>query len=175
MSFLDRLFGRTPDAREAMRPLWHATVVAARDPLWYRELGVADSVEGRFDMITLALALVLLRLEREPGRAPEETGDAVRLTELFVDDMDAQLRQSGVGDLMVGKHMGKLMATLGGRLGALREALPHGEAAVAAVVERNVSLIEGARAEPLAAALLKLDASWAQIPLEAILAGRLEQ
>jgi cytochrome b pre-mRNA-processing protein 3 len=171
MSFIDRLFGRTPDAREALRPLWHATVVAAREPLWYRELGVADTVEGRFDMITLALALVMLRLEREPDQ-----GDAAaRLTELFVEDMDAQLRQSGVGDLVVGKHVGKLMATLGGRLGALREALPLGESAVAPVVQRNVSLIEGAEAGPLASALIKLHAAWGAIPIEAVLAGRLQQ
>ena len=171
MSLLDRLLRRPADAREALRPLWHATVVAARDPLWYRELGVADTVEGRFDMITLALALVMLRLEREPGQ-----GDAaVRLTELFVEDMDAQLRQSGVGDLVVGKHVGKLMATLGGRLGALREALPLGESAVAPVVERNVAMLDGAEAGPLASALLKLQAAWAQIPLETILAGRLQQ
>ena len=171
MSFLDRLFVRSPEPREALRPLWHATVVAARDPVWYRELGVADAVEGRFDMITLTLALVMLRLEREPDQ-----GDAaVRLTELFVEDMDAQLRQSGVGDLVVGKHVGKLMATLGGRLGALREALPLGECAVKPVVERNVSLLDGAGPEPLAAALLKLHAAWAQLPLEAFLAGRLQQ
>lgn len=171
MSFLDRLLSRPADAREALRPLWHATVVAARDPLWYRELGVDDSVEGRFDMVTLALALVLLRLEREP--AQEEA--ARQLTELFVEDMDAQLRQSGVGDLVVGKHMGKLMGTLGGRIGALREALPKGEAAVSAMVQRNVSLLEGAPAPPLAAALLKLHASWSRIPLDRVIAGQLER
>ena len=169
MSLLDRLLRRPADAHEALQPLWHATVVAARDPLWYRELGVADTVAGRFDMITLALALVLLRLEREPDRA-----DAMaRLTELFVEDMDAQLRESGVGDLVVGKHVGKLMATLGGRLGALREALPLGESAVADVIARNVSLLDGAGPEPLASALLKLRTSWERLPLEAFLAGRL--
>ena len=171
MSFLDRLLRRPDDAREVLRPLWHATVVTARDPLWYRELGVADTVEGRFDMITLALALVLLRLEREPGQEDAAT----RLTELFVEDMDAQLRQAGVGDLVVGKHMGKLMATLGGRIGALREALPLGEDAVAELVERNVSLIDGAEAGPLAAALIKLHAAWGRLPLDSILAGRLQE
>jgi len=170
MSFLDRLFRPGPDPRDALRPLWHATVVAARDPLWYRELGVADTIEGRFDMITLTLALVLLRLEREPGQAEA----SARLIELFVEDMDAQLRQSGVGDLVVGKHMGKLMATLGGRLGALREALPAGETAVAEVVARNVSLVEAGDPAPLAAALLKLHASWSRTPIAALMAGRLE-
>jgi len=170
MALLDRLFRRRPtDDHAEVRPLWFATVAAARDPLWYRELGVADTVEGRFDMITLVLALVLLRLEREPDQAER----SVRLTELFVEDMDAQLRQSGVGDLVVGKHVGKLMATLGGRLGALREAVPVGEKAVAPVLERNVSLLDGAASQPLAEALLKLHAVWATRPVGALLAGEL--
>jgi len=170
MALLDRLFRRRPtDDHAEVRPLWFATVAAARDPLWYRELGVADTVEGRFDMITLVLALVLLRLEREPDQAER----SVRLTELFVEDIDAQLRQSGVGDLVVGKHVGKLMATLGGRLGALREAVPVGEEAVAPVLERNVSLLDGAASQPLAEALLKLHAVWATRPFGALLAGEL--
>ena len=170
MALLDRLFRRRPtDDHAEVRPLWFATVAAARDPLWYRELGVADTVEGRFDMITLVLALVLLRLEREPDQAER----SVRLTELFVEDMDAQLRQSGVGDLVVGKHVGKLMATLGGRLGALREAVPVGAEAVAPVLERNVSLLDGAASQPLAEALLKLHAVWATRAVGALLAGEL--
>ena len=42
------------------------------------------------------------------------------LTEWFVEEMDGQLREQGVGDVVVGKHVGRLMATLGGRIGALR-------------------------------------------------------
>lgn len=169
MGLIDRLFRRIDPAREALRPLWHATVEVARDPRWYRDCGVADTVEGRFDMITLVLATAMLRLEREPGH-DEQTA---RLTELFVEDMDAQLRQSGVGDLMVGKHIGKLMATLGGRLGALREALPVGAGVVAEVIERNVSLIEGAGPGPLADGLLELHAAWLRIPVSDMLTGRL--
>jgi cytochrome b pre-mRNA-processing protein 3 len=170
MKLLDRLFRPAPDPREPLRPLWQAMVAAARQPRWYRDLGVLDSVEGRFDMITLVLAAVLLRLEREP-----ESEVGVRLTELFIDDMDAQLRQSGVGDLVVGKHVGKLMAALGGRLGALREALPAGTAAVAEMVQRNVSLREGASPEPLASALVALDAALAGTSRERLLAGELPQ
>jgi cytochrome b pre-mRNA-processing protein 3 len=168
MSLLQRLFRPAPDAREALRPLWAAVVAAARGPEWYAECGVADTVEGRFDMVTLVLATVLLRLERDgEGQA------AARLTELFVDDMDAQLRQSGVGDLVVGKHVGKLMATLGGRLGALREALPEGPAAIAGVVARNLTLADGAAPGPVADRLAQLDRSLAAVPRDALLAGRL--
>lgn len=149
MSLLSRLFKPRGDDREPARPLWHRTVELARDPRWYRDGGVADTVPGRFDAITLVLCAVLLRMEREPVLVPP----SVLLTELFVDDMDGQLRQSGVGDLVVGKHIGKLVSSLGGRLGALREALGEADdSALVAAIERNVSL--GGNGDPAAIAAL---------------------
>jgi len=139
MSLFSRLFKPRGDDREPARPLWHRTVELARDPRWYAQGGIADTVAGRFDAITLVLCAVLLRMEREPALVPA----SVLLTELFVDDMDGQLRQSGVGDLVVGKHIGRLVSSLGGRLGALREGLGRpDDAALVAAVERNVSLGE---------------------------------
>ncbi len=173
MKLLDRLFRPAPDDHADARPLWLGVVAEARQPRWFAELGVADSVEGRFDMVTLILSLVLLRLEREPGPSQFRETVAVRLTELFVDDMDAQLRQSGVGDLMVGKHMGKLMAVLGGRLGALREALEKDDAALGEVVARNARLLEGAGPQALAGALRALNTRLAGIGTDRLLAGEL--
>ena len=169
MKLLDRLFRPATDDHAEARPLWLGIVAEARQPRWYAELGMADSVEGRFDMVTLILALVMLRLEREPGC---ETV-AVRLTELFVDDMDAQLRQSGVGDLMVGKHMGKLMAVLGGRIGVLREALGQQDAVLGEMIARNARMIDGAGPDGLAAALRALDSQLTGMALERLLAGEL--
>ena len=166
MKLLHRLLRPAPAAPPARTALWHAIVGEARDKRWYRDLGVADTVEGRFDMVTLVLAVVLLRIEREGDGA-----SAVALTELFIDDMDAQLRQSGVGDLMVGKHVGKLMATLGGRIGALRDALPLGGAALAEAVGRNASLVEGASPEPLAEELRGFHARIDGAPFDRLLAG----
>ena len=118
MALFDRLLGRKTNDTE-LRPLWHRVVEVAREPSWYATGGIADTVPGRFDAITLVLSLVLLRMETsEPTR--ELTA---RLTELFVSDMDGQLRQSGVGDVVMGKHMGKLMSAFGGRLDALRSGL----------------------------------------------------
>ncbi len=147
VTFLTKLFSRRSDDRAAVRPLWHRTVEIAREKQWYAQCGVADTVPGRFDAVTLVLALVMLRMERDKALIEH----SVRLTELFVDDMDGQLRQSGVGDLVVGKRMGKLMGVLGGRIGVLREALPQGRAALIPVLERNVTLIEGADKDRLAA------------------------
>ena len=125
MSLLSRLFKTEPDRRETLRPLWHRVVELSREPALYREDGVADTVAGRFDMIAAVLALVMLRLERD-----DLAQETVWLTELFVADMDAQLRETGVGDIVVGKHIGKLVSVLGGRLGALREALASGDESV---------------------------------------------
>jgi cytochrome b pre-mRNA-processing protein 3 len=133
LTFLQRLFG-APGDRLALRPLYAAIVAEARDPAWYRRGGVPDTVDGRFDMVSALLALVLLRLEAE-GESGRR--NSVLLTELFVDDMDASLRELGTGDLMVGKGIGKLMGALGGRKASFRDTLSDASAFEASV-RRNV-------------------------------------
>ena len=171
MSLLQRLFGAARQ-RETRAPLYRAVVAEARDPAWYREGKVADTRDGRFDMIAAVLALVLLRLEAE-GEAGR--GDSTLLTELFVQDMDASLRELGVGDPTIGKHVGKMMSALGGRLAAFRAA-GEGEGDFVAAVRRNVfheappsdeavALVAG-RLEALAARL-------AALPIAALREGRL--
>jgi cytochrome b pre-mRNA-processing protein 3 len=129
---------------------------------------VADSVAGRFDMITAVLALVLLRLELDGASARE----SALLTELFVEDMDGQLRESGVGDIVVGKHIGRLMASLGGRLGAYRAALAESDnTALEEAVRRNVTLNEGAAPQALAARLRALADGLAGTATADIVAG----
>jgi len=131
MGFLDRLFGRKD--RDALTPLYNAVVTEARRPAWYLEGQVPDTLDGRFDMVAAVLSLVLLRLEEEGevGRAP-----SAYLTEIFVEDMDGQLRESGIGDIVVGKHIGRMMGALGGRLGALREAFAGGD--LDGAIDRNI-------------------------------------
>lgn len=170
MPMLDRLFTRKPDKREALRPLWHRVVEISREPEWYASCGVADTVAGRFDMITAVLSLVLLRLERDG----ECGAESALLTELFVADMDGQLRESGIGDIVVGKHIGKLMGALGGRLGAYRKALA-GEGSIDEAAKRNVSLIEGHGPEALARRLRSLAADLDKAAPGDILAGRIER
>ena len=71
--------------------------------------------------------------------------ESALLAELFVEDMDGQLREFGVNDVVVGKRIGKLMSVLGGRLGAYRSALNAGDLdKLAAAVARNVTFAEGA-------------------------------
>jgi cytochrome b pre-mRNA-processing protein 3 len=171
MSRIAKWLKPRPDPRDALRPLWHRVVEIAREKAWYSECGIADTVAGRFDAITLILSLVLIRMERDAMLIEP----SVRLTELFVDDMDGQLRQGGVGDLMVGKHIGTLMSTLGGRLGAYRSALDEGEAATTAAVARNVTLSEGGDPALVAKRARAFAAGLALVPALHVLDGAIGQ
>ena len=132
MSFLQKIFGQTSQ-RQTLGPLYRAIVAIGRDPAWYRDGRVPDTLDGRFDMIAAVLALVLIRIEAEgeAGRGP-----SVLLTEIFIDDMDGTLRQIGIGDHVVGKHVGRMMSALGGRHAAFRGAGAQG--AFAEAVRRNI-------------------------------------
>lgn len=170
MKLLDRLFRPAPDPREALRPLWHRVIEVARDPVLYRDDGVADTVAGRFDMVTAVLTLVLLRMERDDDLARE----TALLTELFVADMDGQLRESGVGDIVVGKHVGRLVSVLGGRLGAFRDALAtEGDTALAAVLSRNVTMAEGRDTDALARRLRGFERKLAQTDNGPLMSGEI--
>lgn len=167
MRLFDRLFSARSDPRDEVRPLWARVVALARDPAWYRDRGVADTLGGRFDMVSAVLALVLLRMETTPALAAR----AAPLTEIFVEEMDGQLRQSGVGDLMVGKQIGRLMATLGGRMGAYRAALAAGGGELAETVRRNIALTDDSRAETVGEELRVLAARLAALADRDLLAG----
>jgi cytochrome b pre-mRNA-processing protein 3 len=130
-SFLRRLFGRS-DPRDSLRPLYAAVIAKGREPHWYVDGAVPDTLDGRFDMIVAILAQILIRLEQQGGAQ-----DSVWLTELFVDDMDGQLRQEGIGDVVVGKHIGRMMSALGGRISAYRAALT-GSASLDEALRRNL-------------------------------------
>jgi cytochrome b pre-mRNA-processing protein 3 len=168
--FWKRWFGRD-DRGGAYAPLYAAIVAAARDPRWYRAGGVADTLDGRFDMVSGVLALVLIRLQAagDMGREP-----AARVTELFVDDMDGQLRQQGIGDIVVGKHVGRMMAALGGRIAAYREGLaPGGD--LAGALDRNVHrdpAAPDATRTALEEDVRALGERIRSTPLDALLAGR---
>lgn len=168
-SFLHRLFGRT-DPREALQPLYQAVVAEARQPHWYLDGAVPDTLDGRFDMLVAVLAQALVRLE-QLGAAQE----SVWLTELFVDDMDGQLRQEGIGDVVVGKHVGRMMSALGGRISAYRAALSQG-GDLAEALRRN--LYRGQETDAAAVAHVEntLRVRWARLShlgLDALLKGDL--
>ncbi len=171
MSLLSRLL--TPPSRPLGR-LWAWVVATARQPRWYLRHRVADSIDGRFDMVVLVTSLVLLELEAR-GRHRE----AAVLTERFVEDMEGSIREIGIGDLVVGKHMGRMIGALGGRLGGYRRALSEAadDAELAAMLERNLyrgAVPEGADLGELALAVRTLAALLRRAGDEALLTGAVE-
>jgi cytochrome b pre-mRNA-processing protein 3 len=129
-----RVFPRHQQA-DTIRILYGLIVAQARAPSFYAGYLVPDTVEGRFDMIVLHLALVLRRLRREPA-ALRAVGQ--RVFDLFCTDMDHSLREMGVGDLAVPKQMRRLGEAFYGRALAYDRAL------------------EGECEEPLAPALARI-------------------
>jgi len=169
MNPLSRLFAKPADPRDCVRPLWHTLVALAREPHWYAECGVADSVAGRFDMVSAVMALAILRMEHD-GDLARETAP---LTELFVEDMDAQLRELGVGDIVVGKHVGKLMGALGGRINAYYAGILNGPERMQEAVESNVTFSEGGSPACVADRLLTLAQRFERTGDDEVLAGRI--
>jgi cytochrome b pre-mRNA-processing protein 3 len=132
MNFLRRLFDRS-FGRDDWRALYSSCVREARNPDWYRQGDIEDSVSGRFEMLSLIISLLFIRLEQE-GASGESA--QLMLTELLVEDVDAQFREDGMGDAGLGKHMGTMMSSFGGRLDAYRLALQDGN--ILTALERNL-------------------------------------
>ena len=133
-----------PRTRPATIPALYGTIVAqARLPGFYQDYAIADTVNGRFDLIVLHLALVLDRLATES--ALHDVGQ--RLFDRFWQDMDHNLREMGVGDLAVPKQMRRLGEAYYGRAQAYRAALAAaGSSALVDALARNV--YGGAPADP---------------------------
>jgi len=93
-------------------PLYAAIVAAARQPVFYRDLGVPDTVDGRFDMLVLHLALVVARLKGENGDLRQ------KLVNHFCVDMDDNVRELGAGDLGVAKKVRRMAEAFQGRYNA---------------------------------------------------------
>ena len=126
-----RFFRRATGADAIASTLYGAIVAQARNPIFYEELGVPDTVSGRFEMVVLHVVLVLERLE------DKDVGQ--RIFDLYCKDMDQSLRELGVGDLGVPKRMKKMAEAFYGRSAAYRSALSardsHG---LATAIARNV-------------------------------------
>jgi cytochrome b pre-mRNA-processing protein 3 len=172
-SSLRRLLAGTNLAILPGQALYNAVVEAARRPDWYLAGSVPDTMDGRFDMVALVLSLVLLRLEADDGEAARQL--SADLADRFINDMDGSLRQDGIGDQVVGKHIGRMMAALGGRLGAYRDAGAD-DAALAVALRRN--LWKGAGVDDDAVAWVvaearRLAAGLDAVPLAQLVEGRL--
>lgn len=128
---------RRPGRNPTIRALYGMIVAQARAAGFYRDLGVADDVPGRIEMIMLHLALVLRRLRRDETQTRQVRQD---LFDLFCQDMDDNFRELGVGDLAVPKEMRRVAEAFYGRSRVYDAALDDtaSDEALLAAVARNV-------------------------------------
>jgi cytochrome b pre-mRNA-processing protein 3 len=139
--------------RAAAERLYASCLEKSRDPALFTRFAVPDTVQGRFEMLTLHLFPVLQRLMRAPGDDPEL---ARLVSEALVNDMDAAMREMGVGDVSVPKRMKTLYRSFAGRVAAYTSAAEAGEAPMAAALARNVYPDEDAADRMVAARALDL-------------------
>lgn len=117
--------------------LYGQAVSAARNPYFYQALTVPDTLDGRFDMVSLFAFLLIRRLTRA-GDADTAPEIAQAVFDAMFKDMDINLREMGVGDLSVGKKNRTMWEAFHGRAAAYGDAMLIGPEALAEALERNV-------------------------------------
>ena len=144
-------FRREPRGPDTISVLYGMIVAQARLPCFYRDYAVADTVNGRFDLVVLHLALVLERLAQDP--ALRDLGQGV--FDRFCQDMDHNLREMGIGDLKVPKEMQRMGEAFYGRAQAYQAALAAADGQILVdAIARNIY----AGSPPLPAAAPRLAA-----------------
>ena len=166
------LFRKNP-AADAVYAVYTAIVAQSRQPVFYADWGVPDTVTGRFDMISLHLSLLFrrLRVEKQAG-----TEFSQALFDLFFKDMDRSLREMGAGDMAVPKKVRKMSEIFYGLMTNLNEAMDRDDRAeVEAVIRRNLFDAAETDAPALIAAYLFDEAARLERqPTAAILGGKLD-
>src|SRR4051794_34334632 len=166
-----RLFGRKRWERAGFE-LYTAAVRAARDPYFYAELHAPDTMDGRFDMISLFVFLLLDRIHMEQPPGPEL---AQAIFDAMFLDMDRTLRELGVGDMSVGRRVKAMWEALNGRSQAYEGPLAAGDVpGLAEALARNVwrGALAGGNATALAGIVQQQHGALAGQPLPDLLAGK---
>ncbi len=173
---LSRIFGRKKDDAAAHQ-LYAILAEQARRPVFYRDGGVPDSLDGRFDMLALHLFLVLRRLS---SKLTSDGDDdlAQQLFDVMFGDMDRSLREMGVGDLTVGKRIRTMSEAFYGRVEAYENGLQasDNDSRLMAALERNLyrgNAPERAKLARMAAYMREVADSLAKQASDDFLAGKL--
>jgi cytochrome b pre-mRNA-processing protein 3 len=152
------LFRGLTAQRGSGAPLFDALTRIARQPHWYVEGQVPDTLDGRFAALATVTALANVRLERD-GRV----GDAlsVALTERFIEVMESEHRELGLGDPTLGKTVRKLVGKLARRTELWRSAVANDRDWIEAT--RDSLYKEAASPDPLQHSSGELKTIWTEL------------
>lgn len=172
MTFFSALWKPKPETETAAK-VYLAIVAQARHPRLYLELGAPDTVDGRFDLIVLHAMLVMRRLRRE-GEAGKAHAQA--LFDYMFADMDRSLREMGVGDMSIGRHIKNMAKAFYSRAATCEQGLEGDEAALASAligILYRTKAPDPARATAMGQYLRAIDVDLSAAGLSDILAGKL--
>jgi cytochrome b pre-mRNA-processing protein 3 len=163
------LFPRLTAAPERGEKLFAAITHEARSAHWYLDGEVPDTIDGRFAMLTTIAALVMVRLDALGERAA-----TAALTERFVEVMESEHRELGLGDPKLGRTVLRLVGALERRVGLWQETANSGDwtDAVRNSVYRDGEP-EAAALEHTAAALMRFRDGLARVSAQDLSEGRL--
>jgi cytochrome b pre-mRNA-processing protein 3 len=137
--------------KTAAASLYQCAVAQSRDPRFYTDLGVSDTLDGRFDLVSMHVFLIMRRLQNA-GKQGKKLSQA--LFDHMFKNMDFTLREIGVGDLSVPRHMHKMMKAFNGRVHSYHAAINDNDLeSLELAVVRNIYRAEGGE-RPTAARLM---------------------
>lgn len=157
----------------AGQALYAAAVAQARTPAFYAQMGAPDTREGRFELYSLHVVLLMRRLKGQGAQA-DETSQG--LVEAYIGSLDIALRELGTGDLSMAKKMKKLGQAFYGRLKAQEDAfaaLPDA-GPLSDLIARTVLAESDSAPEPFVQYVIAADERLASTPLDQILGGQVD-
>lgn len=166
------LFSRRRHNRQILDRQYETLTEAARQPLFYEQFGVPDTVMGRLEMISLVMILFFRRTRFSATSGQELAQEVI---DAFFQDLDHSIRELGVGDPSVPKRMKKLAGRFYGRLEAYAAALDAGdEAQLAEALRRNIhpEVDNAPSMAALAGWAMRAEKHLATVPEEAVAEGR---
>jgi len=134
-SLISRLLQGPGEAHQVAAKLFNKLVAQSRARVFYQQLGVPDTVDGRFDMVALHTFLIFQRLK---GQGDRSAVLAQALYDTLIKDMEASLRQLGAGDIGVGKRIRVMTEALQGRIKAYEAALAGSQLDIEGALRRNL-------------------------------------
>ncbi len=127
------LFKQKNRIETAAEDLYEFALINTREEIFYKDAGVPDTFDGRFDLLLLHIYIQMHRIMDE--------ADYVKISQKLFDitfrDMDQTLREMGIGDMGIPKHMKRMMKAFNGRMHAYQAAL-EGEGQLSEVLQRNL-------------------------------------
>jgi cytochrome b pre-mRNA-processing protein 3 len=159
------------DSAEA---IYRKIVEQARKPIFYADLDVPDTVDGRFELVALHAFLVLRRLKPDAG----EKGDIGQaLFDVMFEDMDLSLREMGAGDMGVGKRVKAMVQAFYGRVASYEAGLSAEDGLLEDALARNLygtTTPASASVSTLAAYVRNQDACLAETDMAAMHSGEFQ-